>query len=146
MNTLKIYLSGKMSGLTYSNMINWRVKMSEKLKNMASFKDCNVNIINPVNYYNFENQLHQSESEIKEFDLRHVITSDIVVVNLDGLDTSDGTKYEISQAARNYNIPVIAFGNKKLYDKLHPWIKDDITRIENDMDSAIDYIANFYML
>ena len=146
MNKLKIYLAGKMSGLSHGEMINWRIQISEKLKNAAIFSECYLNIINPVDYYNFEKTSHQSEKEVKEFDLKHVATSDIIIVNLNGLNTSDGTKYEISQASRNYNIPIIAFGDKNLYDELHPWIKDDITRVEEDMDSTVRYISNFYMM
>ena len=47
--------------------------------------------------------------------------------------------------ASQNNIPIIAFGDKELYDELHPWIKDDITRVEDDMDSVATYISNFYM-
>lgn len=146
MDKLKIYLAGKMSGLSHADMFNWRMRISEKLKNAASFRECNLNIINPVDYYNFEKPSHQSEKEVKEFDLKHVVTSDIIIVNLNGLNTSDGTKYEISQASRNCHIPVIAFGDKKLYEELHPWIKDDITRVEDDMNSTVRYISNFYMM
>lgn len=146
MKELKIYLAGKMSGLSHSEMINWRIEISKRLQETVRFYGCNLDIINPVYYYNFEKQDYQSDKEVKEFDLKHVVTSDIVIVNLDGLNTSDGTKYEISQAARNHSIPVIAFGDKKLYDELHPWIRDDITRVENDMDSIVNYVANFYMI
>ena len=135
-----------MSGLSYAEMINWRIEISKRLQETVRFYGCNLDIINPVYYYNFEKQDYQSDKEVKEFDLKHVITSDIVIVNLDGLNTSDGTKYEISQAARNHSIPVIAFGDKKLYDELHPWIRDDITRVEDDMDSVVTYISNFYMI
>ena len=144
MKELKIYLAGKMSGLSHAEMINWRMEITKKLQKTARFYDCNLNIINPVYYYNFESQDYQSEKEVKEFDLKHVVTSDIVIANLDGLNTSDGTKYEISQAAWSHRIPVIVFGDKKLYDELHPWIKDDITRVENNVDAVVEYILNFY--
>lgn len=144
--TLKIYLAGKMSGLTFDEMNKWRYETIYMLKSFSDYTQYKLTIINPVDYYNFENKKHQSEKEIKEYDLNHVITSDIVIVNLDGLNTSDGTKYEISQAARNYNIPVIAFGDKKLYDELHPWYKDDITRVENNIETVANYIKDFYMI
>ena len=146
MKELKIYLAGKMSDLSYAEMINWRIEISKKLQEIVRFYSCNLDIINPVYYYNFKKKDYQSDKEVKEFDLKHVVTSDIIIVNLDGLNTSDGTKYEISQAARNHNIPIIAFGDKKLYDELHPWIRDDITRVEDDMDSIVNYVANFYMI
>ena len=144
--TLKIYLAGKMSGLTLNEMNKWRYETIYTLKSFSDYAQYKLTIINPVDYYNFENKKHQSEKEIKEYDLNHVITSDSVIVNLDGLNTSDGTKYEISQAARNYNIPVIAFGDKKLYDELHPWYNDDITRVEKNIETVANYIKDFYMI
>ena len=107
MKELKIYLAGKMSGLSHAEMINWRIEISKKLLEIVRFYSCNLDIINPVYYYNFEKQDYQSDKEVKEFDLKHVVTSDIVIVNLDGLNTSDGTKYEVSQAARKHNIPFV---------------------------------------
>ena len=144
---LKIYLSGKMSGLNSDEMSEWRRIAELNLQYNATFTNFRgtLYVFNPVRYYNYENQAHQTEREIKDFEIKHIVTSDIVIVNLDGLSTSDGSKYEIIMASQN-KIPVIAFGDKKLYDELHPWIKDDITRVEDDMDSVVTYISNFYMM
>ena len=76
----------------------------------------------------------------------HVTTSDIIIVNLEGLSTSDGTKYELHDANYHKRIPVIAFGETVLYEGLHPWIKRDITRVEPDVESLIDYLEEFYFV
>ena len=143
---LKIYLSGKMAGLNSKEMSKWRYDAEKILNDRFNCTGSRAlfYIFNPVRYYNYENHEHQSEKEIKNFEIKHVITSDIIIVNLDGLNTSDGSKYEIIMASQN-NIPIIAFGDKELYDELHPWIRDDITRVEDDMDSVVTYISNFYM-
>lgn len=143
---LKIYLAGKMSGLTYDEMNEWRKKMRDKLIEISSFYDKKVNIINPVLYYNFEEKRHQSETEVEEFDLAHVISSDIIVVNLNGLSNSIGTIIELHDAHYHHKIPVIAFGDKKVYESLHPWVKNDITRVEKDIVSVVNYIRDFYMI
>ena len=77
---------------------------------------------------------------------QHAITSDIVIVNLYGLKTSDGTKYEIHDCNYHHNIPVIAFGKRELYNELHPWIKEDITRVEDNGQDVVSYIRDFYMI
>lgn len=143
---LKIYLAGKMSGLSYDDMNKWRIELKNKLMFVANDMNYRILVINPVNFYNFEEQGHQSEREVKEYDLAHVITSDIIIVNLNGLSSSDGTKIELHDANYHNKIPVIAFGNKELYDELHPWNKDNITRVENNIDDVVEYIKEFYMI
>ncbi len=144
MDILKIYLAGKMSGLTFNEMNEWRRELELKLRALADVSGCKVKVINPVKYYNFQEVKHQSEREVKDYDLKLVNSSDVIIVNLDGLQTSDGTKYELHDA-RKSNIPVIAFGNKRLYDNLHSWTQDNITRIEEDINDVVVYIKDFYM-
>lgn len=146
--SIKIYLAGKMSGLTYKEMNEWRenIKRSiQKEADLVGLKD-KVCVINPVDYYNFEKCRHQTESEVEDYDLAHVKSSDIIVVNLERLDSSDGTKIELHDANYNNRIPVIAFGERQLYENLHPWVKRNITRVEEDENGVINYIRDFYMI
>ena len=143
---LIIYLCGKMGNLSLEEMNSWRKEIKEKLLVQSKLSDHDVLIINPVDFYNFEEVRHQSEEEIMNYDILHTITSDIVIVNLDGLATSDGSKIEIFEANYNHKIPVLAFGNKELYDNLHPWIKRNITRVEDNMQDIVTYIKDFYMI
>ena len=143
--SLKIYLAGKMSGLSFNEMNEWRNEAVSKLYNEADYCGKSIKVVNPVTYYNFEEKRHQTEIEVKEFDLTHVITSDIIIVNLVGLSDSIGTIIELHDAYYHHKIPVIAFGEKNLYDNLHPWVQNEITRVESSLDNAIEYIKEFYM-
>lgn len=147
MRKLKIYLAGKMSGLTFDEMNEWRRLFKKKLLKINSDYGYGyeLTIINPVDYYNFNVLRHQNEKEVRDFDLKNATSSDIIVVNLDGLNTSDGTKIEIHDCSYYHNIPIVVFGDRSLYDNLHPWIKEDITRVEKNMDDVIEYITDFYM-
>ena len=144
MRKLKIYLAGKMMGLDFTSMNQWRKRIKNALNFAAEYKGYKINVVNPVDFYNFESVRYQSDREIKDYDLAHVLSSDLVIVNLEGLASSDGTKYELHDA-RKANIPVIAFGDHELYENLHPWTKDNITRVEKDMEDVIEYIKDFYM-
>ena len=146
MKQLKIYEAGKMGGLTFSEMNNWRVELKNKLLNAAENADYKLLVINPVDFYNFEERRFQSEEEVEDYDLAHVITSDIIIVNLDGLNTSDGSKIELHDGNFHNKIPVIAFGDAELYNNLHPWIKRDITRFEKNIDYVVEYIRDFYLI
>lgn len=145
MKTLKIYECGKMGGLSYSDANTWRAELKQKLEYVASMYDCILDVINPLEYYNHFNFRHQSEEEVQDFDLAHVKNSDLIVVNLSGLSTSDGTKIELYDANYNNRIPVIAFGNRDEYENLHPWVKRCITRVEENMNDVVEYIRDFYM-
>lgn len=142
---LKIYLAGKMSGLEFDEMYEWRKYLRDKLLVCADCVGYKLSVINPVVYFNFENERYQSEKEVMDYDLAHVSTSDIIIVNLDGLNTSDGTKAELKEAYDKH-IPVIAFGDSSDYEKLHPWIQIFITRREDNIEEAINYIQEFYMI
>lgn len=106
--------------------------------------DKNVNIINPVDYYNFENMAHQNEFEVMQFDINKVKQCDLIIAKASGLNTSIGTSIEICEASKR-NIPVLLFDEFDEYENIHPWLKCCITRIHNDSISLIDCIEDFYL-
>lgn len=144
MSKLTIYLAGAMGGLSLSEMNDWRQLLSLKLKTVASDIDVNLTVINPVDYFNFEENRYQSEREIMDFDLAKVRKSDIVIVDLDKLDTSVGSMIECYEAYKQ-GIPVLAFGSNDDYEKLHPWIKTCITRHDRLYKETVMYVRDFYM-
>lgn len=135
-----------MGGLSFNEMNIWRKELKEQLQFAAETSGYLVQVINPVDFYNYKEKKHQSEEEVEDFELSHITTSDIVIVNLEGLNSSDGTKIEIYEAKHNNRIPVIAFGDRNLYDKLHPWVKRNITRVEDNIGRAVKYVQDFYMI
>lgn len=144
MKTLTIYEAGKMSGLNLQQMLTWRIELTKELEDVAEIIGVKVNAVNPVNYFNFVQKRHQTESEIMKFDLSKVKQSDIVIVNMDGLNTSIGTCIELYEAYKR-EIPVLAFGSNKLYEELHPWIQCCITRHDETYKETVNYIKDFYM-
>ena len=103
-----------------------------------------IKTLNPVDYYNFELDPNTYEElEVKNFDLHLVRNCDLVLVNLNHLN-SIGTAIELHESYENYKIPVIAFATKENYEKTHPWIKCSVNRYEETLDAAIDYILTFY--
>lgn len=144
MKELTIYEAGKMSGLGLQQMITWRIELTKELEDVAEIVGVKINAVNPVNYFNFVQKRHQTKSEIMKFDLSKVKHSDIVVVNMDGLNTSIGTCIELYEAYKK-EIPVLAFGSNELYEELHPWIQCCITRHDETYKDTVNYIKDFYM-
>jgi nucleoside 2-deoxyribosyltransferase len=139
MSKMKIWLAGKMSGLTYHQMNDWRVIATNLLKN----KSDRIHTINPVSYYNFEMDKNEyTEKEIMKFDLQMVKNSDLILVNLENPD-SIGTAIELFSASEVYGIPVIGFG---IGDKEpHPWMLLCIDKICNQLNDAVNYIGDYYL-
>lgn len=140
---LKIYLAGKMSGLSFEESDEWRRDFKGVFKREMNYDTMHYTIINPNDYYNFKNPSHQNEREVMQYDLNHVRSSDIVVVNLEDINTSIGTAIELYVAAQN-NIPVLAWGSDEEWRITHPWLKECISRVESDVCSLCNYIFEYY--
>lgn len=145
MDSLQIYLAGKMSGLSFSEMNEWRKNIKSIIKGYTMYLGINVSVVNPVEYFNFEEKRHKSELEVMKFDLNKVKSSDIIIVNMKGLNTSIGTCIELYEAYKR-DIPILAFGSEEEYNELHPWIQCFITRYDNDYHDTAFYISEFYMM
>lgn len=133
-----------MSGLTLKMMNTWRLGVKEELNKISDSSNTKVIVVNPCDYFNFEEKKHQTELEVMNFDLAKVKNSDILIVNMDGLNTSIGTCIECYEAYKQ-GIPVLAFGSKELYKGLHPWIQNCITRHDEDYHRTVNYIRDLYL-
>lgn len=136
MSKFKVYLAGKMSGLTYEEMNAWRVKASMLFEGY----DYDIHTLNPVDFYNFEMDKNTyTEREVKRFDLGLVRSSDVILVNLDH-PNSIGTAIEIHESYDNWKIPVIGFGTTVN----HPWIMVSLDKQCETLEEAVEHIVTFY--
>lgn len=146
MKIKSVYLAGAM-GCFKDNleaMNGWRIKVTNYLNDYVDRIGRRLDIVNPVDYFNFiEPRKYKTQKEIMDFDLFHVKRSDLIIVNLDHINESAGTIIELYQANKISDIPVIAFGDNS---NIHPWILECINRIEPDLQSAIEYINEFYLI
>lgn len=144
-SSIKIYTAGKMSGLSFAEQTDWRSAFEKALLSKASRP---VTVVIPPMYYNYLSQNHNSEAEVKEWDLNQIRDSDIVVVNLQGIESSIGTHFELGfiNAINSFgekHIFVVGIGNS---ENVHPWIGLSMFRCEPDIESAADYIANYLLV
>lgn len=140
MNIYKIYLAGSMSDVSFEEQNSWRVDIK---KNLESY-DCDYKIkcINPVEYYNTYNpSTYDSDLEVMNFDLYHVKTSDLIILNFNNMK-SLGTMAELA-IAWDYEIPVIGLNESE--QQLHPWQYCMCHKIFTNIDDMLDYIKNYYL-
>ena len=141
METVKIYLSGGMSNMSFEEQNKWRTQIANAIKYEDYSYEKKPIFFNPVDYYNFEAKEHKSEREIFEFDLYNLRNSDVVVVNFNNR-RSIGTAMELI-LAKEYHIPVIAFGVKD--KEIHPWLLECCTRVCDDIRETVSHVVNFYL-
>lgn len=140
MEKFKIYLAGKMSGLTFEQMNTWRMNANLLFKDESDNK---IHTINPCEYYNFEIDSNTyTEKEIMKFDLHMVKQSDLILVNLEYPDTI-GTAIELFHASEVLHKPVIGFGLKVMVP--HPWMMLCVDKMCVTLEDAVDYILDFYL-
>lgn len=147
MKEYKIYTCGKMSGISYENQMYWRKKI-ELFVNREYDGSDKVKFIHPPLFFNYESSSHKTEREILEWEMKQLHDCDIVIVNLEGIDSTIGSHMELG-AVQGIN----RFGDKYIYvvglgkeDNLHPWINESCMRIENSYSDLAKYIAEYLLV
>lgn len=146
MKDFKIYTAGKMSGLSYEEQMAWRRHIEYAIKGRTSKA---ITFIHPPLYYHYDRpEEYQSEREVMEWDLSQIRDSDIVVVNLAGINDSTGTHFElgVTNSINNFgskHIHVIGIGDPS---SVYSWIRLSLHRCETTYEDAADYIARYLLV
>lgn len=145
MKEFKIYTAGKMAGLTYDEMMSWRYRIARNIKNRT---DKPIKFIHPPLYFVPGDYPQEREGKVKEWDINQVKNSDIVIVCLDGVNTSAGTHFELSMvdainSMTDRHIFVVSVGDEE--NGLHPWIADSIHYRATSFEDAAEYIVTYLL-
>ena len=143
--TFKIYTCGAMSNKTLTESMEWRNKIEEAVRFRT---DKSVTFIHPPEYFNYEVKSHKTEKEVMEWEISQIQSCDIVVANIDDICSSVGSLVEIGAVYTlnmfsQKHISVIGISKNSV---IHPWIKNTCLRIEEDYDSAADYIVRYLLV
>jgi nucleoside 2-deoxyribosyltransferase len=131
------YLAGAMSIYHKNNEIQKATKWREIATHLL--KDNELEIFNPMcNFY--KNTEYNSRGVLYQ-NLLYLNKADIILVNLDCIDSSPGTLYEIF-LGHYLNKPVIAFGKSELINQPH--VRESVTINFDFLDEACDYIKSMY--
>jgi nucleoside 2-deoxyribosyltransferase len=140
METIKIYLSGSMSGVSLEEQTKWRRKVVDAIKHGYEHEK-KATFFNPVDHYNFEERQHKTEKEIMEYDLYNLRNSNLVIVNFNNI-WSIGTAMEL-MLAKEMHIPVIGWNSSG--EDLHPWLAECTTRLCDNLRETVEHVVNFYL-
>ena len=145
MLTINLYLAGAISYLKeideYDKAILWRIQLINKLTDLNNkLGYIKYRCFDPTTNFE-ENDKTASNKTIVQQNDYYLDKCDIMIVNLEHLDKSPGTLYEIYKY-KFLNKPVIAFGNNDWADKPH--VVESITVCLSNIDGVVDYLESYY--
>lgn len=138
MNKLFIYEIGAITHHYKNNQIvkalNWRIKLDDWAA------DNNILTFNPaLTYLEETNHTYNPNIVVAQNDF-YIDKCNIAVVNLDDIDFSPGSIYELIRF-KELRKPVIAFGNEKHWS---PHINSCISHQCNNLDEVIELLCNMF--
>lgn len=140
MERLKVYEAGACRHVPDEGRA-WREQATKMLEQAAEWKNVQVSVINPLDFFTYAENKQKSHKQVKKFYMNKIKNCDVVLVNLDSTDYSPGTAQEI-QYAVDHEIPIVGFGT----DKVYPWLSDvDCDVTFEKITEAVDYIRDYFM-
>ncbi len=140
MKNFIIFLSGKCKGLSKEEQNKWRYYIREQLEQNNDSK-CKVTVINPNEYFNYFENLHKTNKQIKRYFISMIDKSDLIIVNLNNSDSSVGTGQELQHAV-DKNIPIIGFGTENIYE----WeSENDCDVVFETIEECVKYVRDYYI-
>lgn len=134
MSKFKIYLAGGCRNEPDEGL-GWRKSIAN------DWNDLDLFFINPLDYFRYSENWHQSDKQVKQFYMSQIKKCDVILVNLNNSDSSCGTCQEI-QYAVDHDIPIIGFGHENVYN----WLEVDCQCIFNTAEEAMEYIYSYYAI
>lgn len=143
---VNLYFGGCMSyyhdNYEFHKATNWRIQLAQKLLNCNSELCCrHFDWFDPT--INFEDNVKTANDKtVVQQNNYYLDKTDILIANLEDLDKSPGTIYEIFYYGIQ-NKPIIAFGNSELIHSPH--ISECISVLVDDLDDVVEYLMAYYV-
>lgn len=142
MKPFKIFTSGKMGGLNYSEQMSWRLELENMILRNS---DKPVEFMHPPRYFDYNTP---DQTMVKKWELNQISDSDIVIVDLSTIKDSIGTHIELGfieaiNKVRNKNIFVIGLGKP---NTKHPWIDSALFYRADTIEEISDFILTYLLI
>lgn len=144
-NTLNLYLSGCMSYYytkgEYHKATEWRIELAQKLLDSnADICSNHFNWFDPTLNFKDNVQVANNKTVVQQNNY-YLDKCDIMIVNLDNINQSMGTLYEVFYY-KIHNKPVIAFGDTEWIN--NPHLAESITIRLDTLDDVVEYLSDYY--
>ena len=134
-----IYAAGAMSGVDVNLQKEWREELRDTICTCTNHR---WTVFNPCLHVSDFEEFNMTDREMMDYDIYHLLHSDLVIVNFAYNPNSIGTTAEMG-AAYSHHIPMLGLNEEK--HELHPWQKKMLQRIFTDWNDMIIYIVNHYL-
>lgn len=141
----EVWLCGASGRISFEESNEWR----EFCKKWLEDNSKTLRGINPNDYYNYREQLHDSDFEIMEFCKQRVKQAKVILVNLNHSGGSGGTLMEIAWADI-LDKPIVGFydgGKTDLNEITYCWVPPACNKIKTGKEAMLDalnYIEKYY--
>ena len=142
MERYKIFTSGKMSGLSHLEQMEWRRKLEQTIRLKTDKK---ITFIHPPLFFDYD---FSDQRAAKEWELNQIMESDIVVFDLSNIKDSIGTHIEMGVIHAVNRLPgkhITTIGIGKANTD-HPWIKYGFFYSVDDIEEAADFIVTYLLI
>lgn len=138
MNNLSFYLGGCLTYHHKQNQFHLATIWRSIFERWAD--DNGLSTFNPATTFQQEQTHKYSPKSCVDQNRHYLNKSDIMIVDLNCIQESPGTQWELTYASEVKKIPIIAFGD------VHwsPHIMNSITHVCSDIEDVIEYICNMY--
>ena len=140
----KVFLSGGITGLNNEDCKAWRDFITSRFLYYCLL---DFSTVNQMNHFNPNEETSDAlEKEAMMYDLHHLRTANLVIVNLNKTD-SIGTAQEL-MLAYELHIPIIGFIKEENLSKIHPWIQTEVGKLftykdDSELEEILDLIAHY---
>ena len=143
---ITIYTAGRMTDTPLAQQMGWRRELESAVLRYKP-EDAAVRFIHPPLVFGCDAPGRHTEAQIMEWELTKLAGCRVMAVDLKDIHRSIGTHMEMGYAnavnARgDGHIFVIGIGSA---EGLHPWIRESLFRVEPDVRSAAEYIAEYLL-
>ena len=135
----QIYAAGAITGLTYQQHFIWRDDLAATIRECTKGKWC---VFNPSFHTSDIDEWNMGDKESLDYDLYHLLRSDLVVVSFNLKPDSIGTAIELG-AAYTHQIPII--GLNETGEPIHPWQREICLKIFDDYNKMVKYLVDHFI-
>ena len=138
-----VYLGGAISGCNWNEVSEWRDDMANLIYTASNGR---WTCFNPCEHIPDEfithESIHMEDKEAMDYDLFHLLRSDLMIINFAYNPKSIGTIAEMG-AAYTHHIPILGLNETK--EELHPWQLAMPQKIFSEYQNLVNYLVNHYL-
>lgn len=118
---------------------DWRLQVFEYAQDL----DWGLKVFDPGGFfdYDWDFDYQKTDRQIREYYFQKIKKAEVVLVNLNGTDSSIGTGCEVTYASC-HDVPVVGWGT----DNVYPWVRDMCTVVFDTLEEALGYLSMYYDL